>query len=59
MTVVNVTEGVLGGCRQVTVIASLSPLPTAMTLKGHEGSLSSASEENGVIDITMICTFVP
>ena len=49
----DVTGGVLGGCCQVTVIASLSPLPTATTLEGHEGSLSTAREENGVIDNTM------
>ena len=47
MTVVDVTGGVLGGCCQVTVIASLSPLPTVTTLDGHEGSLSSANGENG------------
>ena len=44
MTVVDVTGGVLGECCQVTVIASLSILPTATTLKGHEGSLSSTPE---------------
>ena len=44
MTVVDVTGGVLGECCQVTVIASLSILPTATTLKGHEGSPSSTPE---------------
>ena len=49
----DVTGGVLGGCCQVTVIASLSPLPTATTLEGHEGSLSSAHGENGDKDNTI------
>ena len=50
MTVVDVTGRVLGGCCQVRVIASLSPLPTATTLEGHEGSLSSANGELKNVD---------
>ena len=38
MTVVDVTGGVLGGCCQAIVIASLSSCATATTLEGHEGT---------------------
>ena len=41
----DVTGGVLGGCCQVTVIASLSSCATATTLDGHEGT--PTSEEDG------------
>ena len=44
MTVVDVTGGVLGGCCQVTVIASLSSCATATTLEGHEGTPTSNHE---------------
>ena len=46
MTVVDVTGGVIGGCCQVTVIASLSPCATATTLEGHEGTpISERNDE--------------
>ena len=44
MTVVDVTGGELGGCCQVTVIASLSSCATATTLEGHEGTSTSDHE---------------
>ena len=47
MTVVDVTGGVLGGCCQVTVIASLSSCATATTLEGHEGTPTSDHEGDG------------
>ena len=47
MTVVDVTGGILGGCCQVTVRALLSPLSTATTLEGHEGTPTSDHEGNG------------
>ena len=46
MTVVDVTGGVLGGCCQVTVIASLSSCATATKLEGHEGTPTSDHEGN-------------
>ena len=48
MTVVDVTGGVLGGCCQVIVTASLSSCATATTLEGHEGTPTSDHEENGM-----------
>ena len=47
VTVVDVTGGELGGCSQLTVIASLSSCATATTLEGHEGTPTSDHEENG------------
>ena len=49
MTVVDVTGGVLGGCCQVRVTASLSSCATATTLEGHEGT--PTSEESGKVFI--------
>ena len=47
MTVVDVTGGEVGGCCQVTVIASLSSCATATTLEGHKGTPTSDHERNG------------
>ena len=49
MTVVDVTGGVLRGCCQVTVIASLSSCATATTLEGHEGTPTSDHEGDGEV----------
>ena len=46
MIVAYLAGGVLEGCCQMIVIASLSPLLTAITLEGQEGTLISASEKN-------------
>ena len=48
MIVAYVAGGVLEGCLQMIVIASSSPLLTAITLEGREGTLiyMSASEKN-------------
>ena len=47
MTVVDVIGGVLGGCCQVTVIASLSSCATATTREGHGGTPTSDHEGYG------------
>ena len=45
MTVVDVTGGVLGGCCQVTVIASLSSCATTTTLEGHGGTPTNEEDD--------------
>ena len=44
----DVTGGVLGGCCQVTVIASLSSCATATTFEGHEGTPTGEGNDEGL-----------
>ena len=60
MTVVDVIGGGLGGCCQVTVIASLSSCATAPTLEGHEGTPTSdvRGMVNKVLSRSKVCIYV-